>query len=534
MARLVVVLSGRIGAGKSTLAAALEERFGIERIRTRELLIRHLGAEVVPSRAALQKQGELLDRRTGSRWLATEIGRMLVDRGPEATVLIDSVRRDQQIEAIRTAFGMSVVHVHLTAPAPVLEARFQRRKGVPGEAGSYTSAASDPTEAQVESLEAIADIVVDTSRSTKEDVVTRAAARLGLYGSRHQPLVDVLVGGGYGSEGKGHVASYLAKEYDLLVRVGGPNAGHKVMLESGSYTHHLLPSGTRLSQASLLLAPGANVPVEDLLHEIADCGIDYHRLSIDPQVMIITEEDRAEERRLVSEIGSTGQGVGAATARRIMGRGAKPPLMAKDVPELRPFIRPAAQVLDRAYAEGQRIFVEGTQGTALSLYHGFYPYVTSRDTTVAGCLAEAGIPASRVRRVLMVVRAYPIRVGNPRGSTSGPMSREIGWAEVARRAGLNVRTLRKAERTSTTKRRRRVAEFDWALLHRAASLNGPTDIALTFSDYIAAENRDARRFEQLSQPTLRFIEEIEAVTQAPVSLISTRFHTRSIIDRRSW
>jgi len=79
-----------------------------------------------------------------------------------------------------------------------------------------------------------------------------------------------------------------------------------------------------------------------------------------------------------------------------------------------------------------------------------------------------------------------------------------------------------------------VSEFDWALLHRAAMLNGPTDIALSFSDYITATNRNARRFEQLSTATLRFIEEIEAVTEAPVSLVSTRFHERSIIDRRSW
>jgi adenylosuccinate synthase len=114
------------------------------------------------------------------------------------------------------------------------------------------------------------------------------------------------------------------------------------------------------------------------------------------------------------------------------------------------------------------------------------------------------------------------------------MAREITWAEIARRSGLSARALQKAERTSTTNRRRRVSEFDWALLHRAAALNGPTDIALTFSDYIDADNRDARRFEQLSQRTLRFIEEIEAVTEAPVSLISTRFHARSIIDRRSW
>jgi adenylosuccinate synthase len=79
-----------------------------------------------------------------------------------------------------------------------------------------------------------------------------------------------------------------------------------------------------------------------------------------------------------------------------------------------------------------------------------------------------------------------------------------------------------------------VSEFDWTLLRKAASLNGPTDIALTFADYIAIKNRKARRFEQLTESTLRFIEEIEQVTSAPVSLITTRFDARSIIDRRAW
>ena len=72
------------------------------------------------------------------------------------------------------------------------------------------------------------------------------------------------------------------------------------------------------------------------------------------------------------------------------------------------------------------------------------------------------------------------------------------------------------------------------LLRKAASLNGPTDIALTFTDYISIKNRNARRYEQLTQETIRLIEEIERVAGAPVSLIATRFHYRSIIDRRAW
>ena len=251
--------------------------------------------------------------------------------------------------------------------------------------------------------------------------------------------------------------------------------------------------------------------------------------------MIISDDDRDEEKKLVQDIGSTGQGVGAATARRIMERAGNPPAkLARDIPDLRPFIRETREVFEEAFRERKRVLLEGTQGTALSIYHGHYPHVTSRDTTVAGCLAEAGISPSRVRKVVMVCRSYPIRVQSPEGhgKTSGYMSQEIDLEEISRRSAIPLDELKKIEVTSTTKRKRRIAEFDWVLLRKAASLNAPTDIALTFADYVSIDNRSARRFEQLTAETIKFIQEIERVAAAPVSLISTRFHSRSIIDRR--
>ena len=127
-----------------------------------------------------------------------------------------------------------------------------------------------------------------------------------------------MVGGEYGSEGKGHISSYLAPEYDVLVRVGGPNAGHKVFEDPEPYTHHQLPSGTRCSKARLVIGPGAVLSVPGLLKEIAECRVDASRLSIDPQAMIIEESDRKREARtLVQTIGSTGQGVGYARFGRL-------------------------------------------------------------------------------------------------------------------------------------------------------------------------------------------------------------------------
>jgi adenylosuccinate synthase len=279
--------------------------------------------------------------------------------------------------------------------------------------------------------------------------------------------------------------------------------------------------------------------------------------------MIIEEEDKLAEGGLVTAIGSTGRGGGAAAARRIKNRKPGITRLARDVDWLQPYVGDApsyrgstVRQLESAYRAGLSVLVEGTQGSGLSIFHGQYPFVTSRDTNVAGCLAEAGISPSRVRRILLVVRATPIRVGDPdppptralspelepEKATSGELRHETTFEEIARHAKIDLKELAENERTSTTKRKRRVGWFDWELFRKACALNAPTDIVLTFADYFGKENRDARRFEQLNQDTIKFVEELERVAQAPVSLINTRFprtdgerlDLRSVIDRRNW
>jgi adenylosuccinate synthase len=297
-----------------------------------------------------------------------------------------------------------------------------------------------------------------------------------------------------------------------------------------------LPSGTRTNEnAKILIGAGATIWPEQMIKEIKQCGLTKERLVIDEQAMIIESSDREIEAKLLGGIASTKQGVGAATARKIIGRKTQPPFgemvrLAREHPDLKEFVKPVARQLEDAYASGQHIMLEGTQGTSLSLHHGSYPYVTSRETTASGCLADAGIPPGRARRVIMVTRSYPIRVGG----TSGPMGLEIDVNTVAERSGLAVSQIEKTEVGTISRTKRRIAEFDWEQLRRSAVLNGATDIALTFADYITAQNEKARRFDQLSTETKEFIAEIERVANAPVSLISTRFHRFSVIDRRTW
>lgn len=536
MAKLIAVISGSVGVGKSTLVHALESRFGARTLKTKEViqsLAAKRGKKIASERRTLQLFGQKLDRDTGGAWIVPALDQLVRDCTEDAIIIVDAVRIIEQVKEIRKGYGFAVKHLHLKAPNDVLEMRYKEREPKIEELGSYSQVRKNRTEAKVELLEESADIVIDTSLCTEDDVATRAASHLGLFARDYDRLVDVVVGGQWGSEGKGHIASYLSPEYSFLVRVGGPNAGHKVFLDPAAYTHHQLPSGTQRSSAQLLLAPGSVLNAELLLREIADCKVDSHRLSIDPQAMIISPKDIGREKALVKNIGSTGQGVGYATARRITGRGSGVRL-ARDIKELLPFIRDTWEILEKAYSSGQKVLIEATQGAGLSIFHGNYPYVTSRDTSVSGALSEAGIPPSRARKVIMTCRSYPIRVQSPSGGTSGEMGVDINWETVHKRSGVSIDQLTKMERTSTTNRERRVAEFNWTLLRRASALNGPTDIALTFADYLSNTNEKARRFEQLTSETINFIEEVERVAAAPVSLISTRFDFRSIIDRRAW
>lgn len=536
----IVALSGSICSGKSTLAGLLTERSSATWVKTGEVIL-GLQPKTKRTRKGMQHAGDKLDRETEGRWVADSVVQKLSKQGQDQhqIFVIDAIRIGQQLEALRKAFGGAVIHVHLEAVQDVLSKRYATRGSIFEELKKYEEVLSNRTERHVRDLGKLADVVIETDRCTPGDVFVRVAARLGFRFPLRSATVDVIVGGQYGSEGKGNIVHFLAPEYDLLVRVGGPNAGHKVFRPDNSpFTFHQLPSGSLANgQAQLILGAGAVISLDRLLREIADLSVPVERLAIDEQAMIIEQQDIDDEiQELKDTIASTAQGVGRATARKINGR--KPDSdvrLAKDIPELRHYIKDTVEILADAVLKQKRIMLEGTQGTSLSIHHGHYPHVTSRVTTASGCLAEAGIAPHQVRRVVMVCRSYPIRVGNTdKGCTSGYLAQELSLDSIAKRSGVDIQELQKAEKTSTTNRDRRIAEFDWAQFRRSIVLNAPTDIALTFADYLSVKNRGAYRYEQLTDNTLRFIEEIEKVGGAPVSLISTQFGLRNIIDRRAW
>lgn len=340
--------------------------------------------------------------------------------------------------------------------------------------------------------------------------------------------VTVVVGGQYGSEGKGKLVSYLASACPgsvATVRCGGPNAGHTAEGPIERALLRQLPSGAVVPGCQLYMAAGMQVDVDLLMQEIDECGVDESRLKIDPNATLLTSADGELERAsgLYDRIASTLTGTGAAIARKVLR--AEEVRLVVDEPRLARYSADVSTALNSLIDAGGTVIVEGTQGFGLSLHHGHFPYVTGRDTTAGGFLGEAGLSPRLVTDVVLVLRTYPIRVGG----NSGPLN-EISWGEVARRAGYPTAL---AEYTTVTGRLRRVGEFDWVSAAKAVQVNRPTALAVHGLDYLDYKDLGCQTFAELGERSTTFICEVEERLHVPVRYLFTGPDGRDLIDRES-
>ncbi|MGO8184151.1 adenylosuccinate synthetase [Rhizobium leguminosarum] len=527
----IIAVSGPIGVGKSSFFQALERRIGGRRISTRKIILTRTG--VPNERKALQDAGEKLDLETDGQWVATAAESEAASTEPNQFIFIDAVRIESQIRHLRTVFGDKVLHLHLTASDEILQDRYSKRPSELKEFETYEEVRASVTERAIEQLGTTADMVLDAGRIDANTLAGKVAYNLGGYDSNVTPLVDVIVGAQFGSEGKGNICAHLAKNYEVLMRVGGPNAGH--MVAAPRYKYVQLPSGTGSNkEALILIGAGTTIWLPRLLIEMLDHSLSASRLAIDPQAIVITQADRDYEDALEA-IGSTKQGVGAASARKILGRDGKSHIgsrvqLAKDVDELKSYVRDTKFELQKSFSSGKRVMLEGTQGTDLSIHHGPYPHVTSRETTASGCLADAGIGPRRVRKVVIVTRTFPIRVGGD----SGDLPMETSFDAISKSSGVPVDEIAGTEVGTVSRKKRRIGEFSFEQVQRSAELNGATDIALTFADYLGVQNQKATRYEELTEKTRQFIDEVENRVGVRVSLISKAFNVDAVIQRGEW
>jgi len=330
--------------------------------------------------------------------------------------------------------------------------------------------------------------------------------------------VKLIVGGFFGDEGKGKVVAYLAlkDKVKAAVRGGvGPNAGHTVIYKDKKWILRMLPSAIVNPNVKLFIGAGVLVDVKVFLKEVEDYKA-KGRAFLDYKCSIIEEKHILEDKRghLKDKIGTTGTGTGPANADRVLRR-AK---IAEEVEELRDYLADVSYEINEMVDRGEDLIVEGTQGTFLSLYHGTYPYVTSKDVCAAAICSDVGLGPKKVNEVILVFKSFVTRVGE------GPLENELSLEEIEKR---NLK-----EFGSVTGRLRRVAPFNFNLAKRAIMLNSATSIALTKIDILFPEAKGVREYKELPSKAKEFVEEIEKRLKIPVTYIGTGPDALDMIDRR--
>ena len=329
----------------------------------------------------------------------------------------------------------------------------------------------------------------------------------------------IVVGGFFGDEGKGKIISYLAIKDNpkIIVRGGaGPNAGHTIRDGDRVYKVRMLPSGFLNKNAKVMIGPGVVINPDVLNKEIQDFDV-TGRSFIDKHCGVIedTHLSRDSKGELKEKIGSTGSGTGPANADRAM-RILK---LAKDFDSLSSLIVDVPLEVNSALDANENVLVEGTQGTFLSLWHGTYPFVTSKDVTASGICADVGIGPTKVDEVLVVFKSYVTRVG------TGPLDKELSLEDAEKKGWSEFGTV--------TGRQRRAADFDFDLARRAIMLNGATQIAITKLDVLFTDCAGETSFDNLSVDAKAFITNIEKKLNIPVTIIGTGPDVDDIIDRRN-
>jgi adenylosuccinate synthase len=329
----------------------------------------------------------------------------------------------------------------------------------------------------------------------------------------------VVVCGFFGDTGKGKIVSYLALKDKVSVnaRAGvGPNAGHTVVYGDKTYKMRMVPSGFVNDKCQLLIGPGVLVDPRVFLKEV-ELVDGWGRVGVDPQCAIIEPRHIEADKKghLASKIKTTGTGTGPCNVDRVL-RTVK---LARDMPELERFLADVPSEVNTALDRGENVVIEGTQGTYISLWHGTYPYVTSKDVTAAAACSDVGVGPTRVDDVIIVFKAFTTRVG------AGPLPGEVSWEEAERKGW--------AEIAAVTGRRRRAAPFSFELAKRAVMLNGATQAAVTKVDVVFPDCKGAKSYDEISTEARKFITAVEKEIGIPATLIGTGPETWEIVDRRS-
>ncbi|MER9223161.1 adenylosuccinate synthetase [Mesorhizobium sp. M0644] len=340
--------------------------------------------------------------------------------------------------------------------------------------------------------------------------------------------ISIVVGGQFGSEGKGKVALEIVRrtrEPVTAVRVGGPNSGHTAFDKNGrKWALRQMPAACVDLNVDVVFPAGSYIDVDLLLDEIEALKFPRDRIHISEHANVVTEQHKIWEvdSTLAHAIGSTGSGVGAAVMAAAARDATNFPLSAihaSDTAALHPFICDTTLLMREQLSDERRIVIEGSQGFGLSLLDGgYWPKATARSTTAAAALAEAGLSPRDVDNVTLVLRSFPIRVAG----NSGKLVGETTWENIARDGGIS-KDIR--EFTTVTRKERRVGQFDARQVSRAIAANRPDTIVINHLDYIGP----VESISEPNSPVSAFVDGVEKSLNTPVHWLG--FDPLGVVER---
>lgn len=396
---------------------------------------------------------------------------------------------------------------------------------------------------------------------------------------------NVILDAFWGSSGKGKTSAWLADRHNVVRTSSSnfPNAGHTAAFPDGTkFVAKAIPTAAILKRVKGLgmqcfLSPGSGFSWTQLVKEWNESG--RPELFIHPRANIVTEEHKRREadgQESTKHIASTMQGSATAIVDKVLrkrdvvlagthpldqwigmlkasepavydalgenGRGLGEFLEKVRVLEAQEF----RNLTHSALEAGRTWLHEGSQGYALSIDHGsHYPFCTSRNCTMQAAMDHMAVPPALVGDVYLNLRTFPIRVGNvvEDGVQKGfsgdfyPDCRELTWEQVAAESGMppeEAKALAERERTTVTKRIRRVCTFSFEGLEDAVRTNGATKLVLNFIQYVNWEDKGLKggreAFEKLTPKSRAFIDRVEKAANLPVVLIGTGALHDEMID----
>lgn len=356
---------------------------------------------------------------------------------------------------------------------------------------------------------------------------------------------NTIVDAGHGSSAKGAVSTRLVDIFKVENASSGnyPNAGHTAVQGDAKFIAKALPTPAFLNkvgkaQPTLWLGPNSGFFQKQFDKELVETGYDKlgSSIIIHPRAVVCDERHIHMEQpgglHSTEYISSTMSGSGAAFAEKSMRR---PDTQLVKTTEGTPeaFMRSVRNQL----SQNRTFLHEVSQGFALSVNQGtHYPFCTFRDCTPQQAYADFSMLPSMIGDVYLNVRSFPIRVGN--NYTNGQQvgysgdfcadQVETTWEQIARDAEMppeEAAALAERERTTVTKKIRRVATQSWDLLKYAAESTGATKMVLNFPQYIHWSAYGVRggpaEFRKLHPKVREYVDRMESVTNVKVVMIGT-------------